>query len=104
MSRVNLFNQLIEDFNESSLQEFIDSLKLNYKGDFINDRYVIKLNTSNEFSELYNKLSNNKELQVLDNPIADNDSAVFIFSNGEFEAKISRNFNKDFYRLEVSRI
>lgn len=101
---MRMFDRLVEDFDESSLQEFIDSLELNYQGDFINDRYVIKLNTSNEFSELYNELSNNKELQVLDNPIADNDSAVFIFSNGEFEAKISRNFNKDFYRLEVSRV
>ncbi len=101
---MRMFDRLVEDFDESSLQEFIDSLELNYQGDFINDRYVIKLNTSNEFSELYNELSNNKELQVLDNPIADNDSAVFVFSNGEFEAKISRNFNKDFYRLEVSRV
>ena len=81
---MRMFDRLVEDFDESSLQEFIDSLELNYQGDFINDRYVIKLNTSNEFSELYNELSNNKELQVLDNPIADNDSAVFIFSNGEF--------------------
>lgn len=101
---MRMFDRLVEDFDESSLQEFIDSLELNYQGDFINDKYVIKLNTSNEFSELYNELSNNKELHVLDNPIADNDSAVFVFSNGDFEAKISRNFNKDFYRLEVSRV
>ena len=98
-----MMNDLLEEFEESSLQEFVDSLELLYPGEYKNDEYIIKLDSSNDFSILYNLLSNNKELKVSDNPIADNDTASFIFSNGEFEAKITADFNKDFYRMVISR-
>ena len=98
-----MMNNLLEEFEESSLQEFVDSLELLYPGEYKNDEYVITLNSSNDFSILYNLLSNNKNLSINDNPIADNDTASFIFSDGEFEVKITADFNKVFYRMVITR-
>ena len=87
-------HRILEEYDENSLQDFIDSIELPYTGEFKEEGYVVVVNTSNEFSDIYN----------LDNPIADNDNASFTFTNGIFEAKLTGDFKKDFYRLVVSEV
>lgn len=97
-------HRILEEYDENSLQDFIDSIELPYTGEFKEEGYVVVVNTSNEFSDIYNFLSKLDEFYVLDNPIADNDNASFTFTNGIFEAKLTGDFKKDFYRLVVSEV
>lgn len=97
-------SSLLEEFEETSLQDFINSIELPYTGKFNENSYSLVVKTSNDFSNLYNFLSKLDGFHVEDNPVADNDTAAFVFTNGEFEAKLTGDFNKDFYRLEVTRV
>ena len=97
-------SSILEEFEETSLQDFINSIELPYTGKYGENSYSVVVNSSNDFSNLYNFLSKLDDFHVEDNPIADNNTAAFVFSNGEFEAKLTGDFNKDFYRLVVSKI
>ena len=97
-------SKILEEFEENSLQDFVDSIKLPYTGDYKNDEYAVVVHSSNDFSDIYNLLSKVEDIHVLDNPVADNDNASFTFTDGVFEAKLTGDFKKDFYRLVVSRV
>ena len=99
-----IMSSILEEFEETSLQDFINSIELPYTGKYGENSYSVVVNSSNDFSNLYNFLSKLDDFHVEDNPIADNNTAAFVFSNGEFEAKLTGDFNKDFYRLVVSKI
>lgn len=94
--------KILEEYDENSLQDFINGIELPYKGEFKDEGYVVVVNSSNEFSDIYNFLSKLDSFHVLDNPIADNNNASFTFTDGVFEAKLTGDFKNDFYRLVVS--
>jgi len=97
-------SKILEEYDENSLQDFINSIELPYTGEFKNNTYIVDVNKSNEFSDIYNFLSKLDGFYVLDNPIADNNTASFTFTNGVFEAKLTGDFKNDFYRLVVSEV
>jgi hypothetical protein len=83
------------------MQEFIDSLKLPYKGKMINNQYIIDVESSDKFSELFNAVSLNNLLNLEDKSVATVDEAKFTFTNGEYDVKLEADYNTDFYRLIV---
>lgn len=83
------------------MQEFIDSLELPYKGKMFNNQYVIDVESSDKFSELFNAVSLNNLLNLEDKSVATVDEAKFTFTNGEYDVKLEADYNTDFYRLIV---
>ena len=85
-----------------SKEEFVETLDLPFDGEMWNDDYVITVDTSDDFSYLYNLISNNNELTLDDRSITTTDNALFTFFNDEYEIRLTADFNKDIYRLMVS--
>ena len=85
-----------------SKEEFVETLDLPFDGEMWNDDYVITVDTSDDFSYLYNLISNNNELTLDDRSITTTDNALFTFFNDEYEVRLTADFNKDIYRLMVS--
>lgn len=83
------------------MQEFIDSLELPYEGKMINNQYIIDVESSDKFSELFNAVSLNNLLNLEDKSVATVDEAKFTFTNGEYDVKLEADYNTDFYRLIV---
>lgn len=83
------------------MQEFIDSLKLPYEGEMINNQYIIDVESSDKFSELFNAVSLNNLLNLEDKSVATVDEAKFTFTNGEYDVRLEADYNTDFYRLIV---
>ena len=83
------------------MQEFIDSLELPYEGKMFNNQYIIDVESSDKFSELFNAVSLNNLLNLEDKSVATVDEAKFTFTNGEYDVKLEADYNTDFYRLIV---
>ena len=84
------------------MKEFIDKLNLPFEGKYIdNSLYIIDLNNSNDFSDLYNAISLNKDLRLEGDSVATVDSSKFVFTDGYFEVILEADYDNDFYRLSV---
>lgn len=83
------------------MQEFIDSLNLKFKGKMVNNQYIIIVNSSNDFSSLFNSISLNNFLSLEDNSIATDDESMFRFTNGEYDVILKANYNDDVYSLTI---
>lgn len=84
------------------MEEFIKELDLPYEGKMSGGEYIIKLNTSNDFSKLYNIISTDKQFNLDKNSMATTNNAMFVFYNDWYELKFTADFNKDIYRMVVS--
>jgi len=84
-----------------SLKEFADSLNLPYSGDIINNEYIVDVDDSNKFSDLYTCISSNDNLKVVGNSLATVDESKFYFTNGEFQVNLVADFDNDIYRLSI---
>lgn len=83
------------------MDNFIEELDLPYEGKMINNQYIIDVNSSNNFSDLFNTISLNSHLSLEDKSVATVDEAKFIFTDGEYEVRLEADYNTDFYRLIV---
>ena len=83
------------------MQEFIDSLELPYEGEMQNNQYIVDVESSDMFSELFNAVSLNKHLSLEDKSVATVDEAKFTFTDGEYDVKLEADYKTDFYRLIV---
>ena len=83
------------------MQEFIDGLNLPYEGEMINKQYIIDVDTSDKFSDLFNSISLNNLLRLEDKSVATVDEAKFTFTDGYYDVKLEADYNTDFYRLIV---
>lgn len=84
-----------------SKDEFLKSLDLPFQGDDRGNEYIITIDNSNDFSLLYNLISNNENLSMDDDSVTTSDNALFTFFNDYFEIKLIANFDKDIYRAIV---
>lgn len=83
-------------------EEFVATLDLPFNGEMWNNDYVIKVDTSDDFSYLYNLISNDSGLTLDDKSVTTSDNALFTFYNDEYEVRLTADFSKDIYRLTVS--
>lgn len=83
------------------MEEFIDSLELPYKGKMINNQYILDVDSSDKFSELFNAVSLNNFLHLEDNSVATVDETRFVFTDGEYDVRLEADYDNDVYRLVV---
>ena len=94
----------VEDLEDTeTLEDFIASLDLPFEGEYQGEEYVIVMDNSNDFSEVYNVISTNKDLHVQDESTANDDEARFKFKGGDYEVGLFADFNDDYYKMVVSR-
>jgi hypothetical protein len=85
------------------MDEFIQSLDLPFEGEYDkHNNYIIEVQTSNDFSDLYNCISLNKELTLGEHSIATDDESLFTFYNGIYDVKLEANYKTDTYRITIS--
>lgn len=83
------------------MQEFIDSLDLPFKGRMQNNQYIVDVESSDAFSDLFNTISLNNLLTLEDKSVATVDETKFVFTNGYYDVKLEADYNNDVYRLTV---
>ena len=83
------------------MQEFIDSLDLPIKGEMRNNEYIIDIKDSDDFSTLYNAISLNKKLNMLDNSLANIHESKFSFTDGTYQVNLEADYDNDIYKLVV---
>ena len=83
------------------MKEFIDSLNLPFEGEMRNNQYIINLNSSNEFSTIFNLISLNNSLNSIDGSVATEDKTEFRYTNGEYEILLSANYVDDIYSILI---
>lgn len=83
------------------MKEFIDSLELPYEGKMVNNQYILDVDSSDKFSELFNAVSLNNFLHLEDNSVATVDETKFVFTNGEYDVRLEADYDNDVYRLVV---
>jgi hypothetical protein len=82
-------------------EEFINSLDIPFKGEWKGNDFVINLTNSDDFSTVYNIISNNPEISMEDNSITTTNNSLFTFFKDEFEIRLTADFNRDIYKLTV---
>ena len=88
----------------SNLLDFVDELNLPFKGELNDsDEYIIKLNSSNDFSKLFDKISSNEKLNQVDRPLTTVDNSTFKFYYDDIFVIIKADFEKDSYKLVVTK-
>jgi hypothetical protein len=85
----------------SKLEDFVKSLKLPIEGRYSGNEYIITMDNSDDFSDIFNYISLNKTLSNEENMVATGDSCISVFTNGWFEIKLVANFNSDIYRVTI---
>lgn len=85
-----------------SIREFIEAiLQLDFdSGDFSNNKFTKKLDSSDEFAELLAVWSNNRELELLEDAI-DSTECTNRYTDGNFEVTLKGNFEDNQYSISV---
>lgn len=86
-----------------NIVKLVDKLDLPFKGEYAQGEYIITLNTSDEFSELYNQISTDSAFKLDDNSMSTGNNAVFLFYTDECELRFTADFEQNIYRLVISR-
>ena len=100
-SRTFRFIEAVEEI--PSLEDFVYSLNIPFEGEFKGEEYVIALENSNDFSEAYNIVSTNKDLNIKNDSIANDSEARFLFYSDNYDISLLADFDDDIYRVVVSR-
>ena len=88
----------------SNLLDFVDELNLPFSGELNDsDEYIIKLNSSDDFSKLFDKISSNEKLKQVDRPLTTVDNSTFKFYYDDILVIIKADFEKDSYKLVVTK-
>jgi len=86
---------------KSSLQNFVDGLKLDYKKKYVNDECIIDLPNDAEFSNVFTQFCNNDEFTLQEGSISTEDNLMYIFYTDWFEIRFTADFVKNIYRITI---
>lgn len=84
------------------MNEFISSLDLPYEGEQHGPEYIINLDSSNEFSEVFNKISLINSLSLDGDSTANDDESLFRYTDGYYEVVLAANYDEDVYTVTIS--
>lgn len=84
------------------VEEVVDELGLRDYGDFDGEVFIAELNTSDEFSNLYSKISDNYEVDE-DTGEFDDSKSMTVFTSDEIEIIANADYNNDTYTISVGR-
>ena len=85
----------------NSLEQFIETLELPFEGETQGDKYVVEVDTSNDFSALFNQIDLNKDLHLTGESKATDSESTFRFTDGYWEVLLQADYDKDKYSLTV---
>ena len=84
----------------NEITSFIDSLDLGFEPIEEGNGYVISLDNSDDFSNVYNKLFLNDDLEEDDQKLLE-DVSYFTFTDGHYEIIMSANYDTDRYEVRI---
>ena len=84
----------------NEITNFIDSLDLEFTPTKEGNGYVIMLDSSDDFSSIYNKLLLNTDLEEDEQKMLE-DVSYFTFTNGHYEIVMSANYDTDKYEVRI---
>jgi len=85
----------------NDIQNFVDDLKLPFDGEYDGNSYIVTVNSSDDFSKLFNSIDLNPQLHLSGQSKATKDESLFRFTDGYFEITLEANYNKDIYKMTV---
>ena len=85
------------------MEELIKELNLPYEGEMKGDEYVVNIPDSDAYSEVFNIVSLNDDVEAEDDSTANDAEARFKFFTDDFEIKLDADFMNDIYRLTIGR-
>lgn len=89
------------------MEKFIKNLNLNKSGHYENNKYIIDLSDSNEYSKMYTLLDNSSLVSLDPESTQISESSSMLIYNDDdlkFDIKLSANYNQDEYKIIISEI
>lgn len=88
--------------NKDRIKELLADIGIEDDGFITKDKYIIRLNDSDEYARYYTLLDNYDDLELNDTSSMSQDFAsVLTYTNEEFTAKLSANFIDNVYMFSV---
>ena len=86
------------------MEEFAKKLGIDYPGEIVNNKYIIPLTNSDEYSRIYTLLDKSDlvDLDTSSTLVTDKVSELQYF-NDTFTVKLDANFVDDLYRVVITK-
>lgn len=87
---------------ENNIPEILTKLGIEDTGGYQNDKYVIELSNSNEFSKMYTLLDNSEEVEINEFATLITDKVSEMQFEGEgYVVRLVGNFTTDLYKIVI---
>ena len=91
--------------NKTKLFSYLDNLGIDKTGKLESDRYVLKLEDSDEYSRYYTILDQEDDLELSDTSSMSQEFAtVLTYVNEDYKLKLNANFIDDYYTFTVEEL
>ena len=91
--------------NKTKLFSYLDNLGIDKTGKLESDRYVLKLEDSDEYSRYYTILDQEEDLELSDTSSMSQEFAtVLTYTNEDYRLKLNANFVDDYYTFTVEEL
>ena len=91
--------------NKTKLFSYLDNLGIDKTGKLEADRYVLKLEDSDEYSRYYTILDQEEDLELSDTSSMSQEFAtVLTYVNEDYKLKLNANFIDDYYTFTVEEL
>ena len=91
--------------NKTKLFSYLDALGIDKKGELEPDRYILKLEDSDEYSRYYTILDQEDDLELSDTSSMSQEFAtVLTYVNEDYKLKLNANFIDDYYTFTVEEL
>lgn len=87
------------------MENFLKELQINLTGTIIEDKYVVNIDTYDEFSALYNKLEQSEKItKDSDESHFNMDDAHVVYYSDKYEIILNGDLSEDVYQLSVEEL
>lgn len=83
------------------IDDFIQDLNLPFEGEMRGSQYIINVETSNDFSDLFSTISMNDKLHLEDKSKASKEESEFRFTDGYFDVFLQADYDNDTYSCTI---
>ena len=91
--------------NKAKLFSYLDDLGIDKTGKLESDRYVLKLEDSDEYSRYYTILDQEEDLELSDTSSMSQEFAtVLTYTSEDYRLKLNANFVDDYYTFTVEEL
>ena len=91
--------------NKAKLFSYLDDLGIDKTGKLESDRYVLKLEDSDEYSRYYTILDQEEDLELSDTSSMSQEFAtVLTYTSEDYKLKLNANFVDDYYTFTVEEL